>query len=273
MSDSMWKKEISFKRKPKGDAEPPAAEKQSFWKKEISLSRKGKDDDTWEIPETPKQSFLKKEISFSRKPKRDQRDSEVERLAQEAARAVTPGPVEAPLPPPTELAEAVVAAMPDPIAPAPVPYVHAVADLPATTEIPAEPWAGPTPVPEPEPAEAWLAAAELPPVPETAVVPVVHPPVPAAELPPLLQPVTKTPFWKKELSLSRGTKAPKPERQPKVKGTPFWKKELSLGRKRGPAVAAEAPMEQLPAAKAATSANARGASRKGKAKAGRKKRR
>ena len=68
MSDSMWKKEISFKRKPKSDAEPPA-EKQSFWKKEPSLSRKGKDDETWETPAEPKQSFLKKEISFSRKAK------------------------------------------------------------------------------------------------------------------------------------------------------------------------------------------------------------
>src|SRR6266566_8561802 len=115
----MWKKEISFKRKPKGDVEPaaeqaePPVEKQSFWKKEISLSRKGTDDDTWETPNTPKQSFWKKEISLSRKDK----ESEVERLAQEAVRAVTPGPVEAPPPPPpTELAEAVVAAMPDPIA-------------------------------------------------------------------------------------------------------------------------------------------------------------
>jgi type IV pilus assembly protein PilM len=44
MSDSIWKKEISFKRKPKAKAEPEsvrAAEpKQSIWKKEISLGRK-----------------------------------------------------------------------------------------------------------------------------------------------------------------------------------------------------------------------------------------
>jgi type IV pilus assembly protein PilM len=83
---------------------------------------------------------------------------------------------------------------------------------------------------------------------------VVHPPVPAAELPPLLQPAAKkTPFWKKELTLSRGTKTPKPAREPKVKGAPFWKKELSLGRKSSapkPA-ATEAATEQLPAAKAA----------------------
>ena len=275
MSDSMWKKEISFKRKPKGDVEPtaeraePPAGKQSFWKKELSLSRKGKDDDTWETPNTPKQSFWKKEISLSRKDK----ESEVERLAQEAVRAVTPGPVEAPppLPQPTELAEAVVAAMPDPIAlvevapidsgppiePAAVPSLHAVADpLPEAPAVAA--WAEP---PAPLPGETWLAAAQLPPAPEPAAAtaapiasPVVHPPVPAAELPPLLQPAAKkTPFWKKELTLSRGAKTPKPAREPKVKGAPFWKKELSLGRKSSvpkPA-AAEAATEQLPAAKTA----------------------
>jgi type IV pilus assembly protein PilM len=268
----MWKKEISFKRKPKGDVEPaaeqpePPVEKQSFWKKELSLSRKGKDDDTWETPQTPKQSFWKKELSLSRK----ERESEVERLAQEAVRAVTPGPV-APPPPqpqPTELAEAVVAAMPDPIAPvestpvvpiepaASVPSVHAVPDPTPTPEAPAvAAWAEP---PAPLPGETWLAAAQLPPAPEPAaavapaapVATVVHPPVPAAELPPLLQPAAKkTPFWKKELKLSRGAKAPKQAREPKVKGAPFWKKELSLGRKSSASQAAAA--EQLPAAKAA----------------------
>jgi type IV pilus assembly protein PilM len=277
MSDSMWKKEISFKRKPKGDVEPateqaePPAEKQSFWKKELSLSRKGKDDDTWETPDAPKQSFWKKEISLSRKEK----ESEVDRLAQEAVRAVTPGPVEAPppLPQPTELAEAVVAAMPDPIAPvevaatdsapieaAAVPPLHAIADPVQETPAVAA-WAEP---PAPLPGETWLAAAQLPPAPAPAVAPVVpavpvaspvvHPPVPAAELPPLLQPAAKKPpFWKKELTLSRGTKTPKPAREPKVKGAPFWKKELSLGRKSSapkPAVT-EAETEQLPAAKAA----------------------
>src|SRR2546423_14112526 len=135
----MWKKEISFKRKPKGDVEPVAAdqpeppvEKQSFWKKEISLSRKGKDDDTWETPATPKQSFWKKEVSLSRKDK----ESEVERLAQEAVRAVTPGPIRAPPAPqqPPQLAEAFVAAMPDPIEPVELAPTHS-----APTELAALP--------------------------------------------------------------------------------------------------------------------------------------
>ena len=40
------------------------------------------------------------------------------------------------------------------------------------------------------------------------------------------------PFWKKELSLGRGSKGPKVEveRAPKQPSQPFWKKELSLGR-------------------------------------------
>jgi type IV pilus assembly protein PilM len=269
VSDSIWKKEISFKRKPKDDVvEEPAAEKQSFWKKEISLSRKPKDDDTWEIPEGKKQSFLKKEISFSRKQKESEKETEVERLAQEAARAVTPGAIhpveaapieaasfEAPAPKPTEIAEAVVAATPDPVAPAPFEPVPAepVPIEPAPVETPSYPsvYAVPDPLPQPEPVETWAAPAELPPAPVPAVAPVVHPPVPAAGLPPLVEPVAKTPFWKKELSLSRGgkaTKQPKAPGESKPKGAPFWKKELSLGRKSRaaePAATAPAPVAKV----------------------------
>jgi type IV pilus assembly protein PilM len=79
---------------------------------------------------------------------------------------------------------------------------------------------------------------------------VVHPPVPAAELPPVLEPAPKTPFWKKELSFSRTPKQPKAEREPKADKdkTPFWKKELSFSRK-AKEPAADAPTQQLPAVK------------------------
>ena len=72
MSDSFWKKEISFRRKPTGeweDTPEPKAEKQSFLKKEIPFSRKSKPKPDPELePETetettasaPKQSFWKK---------------------------------------------------------------------------------------------------------------------------------------------------------------------------------------------------------------------
>jgi type IV pilus assembly protein PilM len=60
----------------------------------------------------------------------------------------------------------------------------------------------PAPAPEPEP--------------ETEPV-VVHPPVPAAELPPEPMPAQKVPFWKKDLSLGGGKKR---EKAPKAAKTP-----------------------------------------------------
>jgi len=373
MSDSVWKKEISFKRKPKGGEVEFEAPKESFLKKEISFSRKPKAAKEAAAPAPPKaakESFLKKEISFSRKPKavkeaaapappqaakesflkkeisfsRKKRDKEIERLVQEAEQTVAPGFAPAEVvasaeTPPTALAEAAVAAMaeppavapaaepiaeaapaevapvaelapvaiaPEPVALAAVPdleptELYAVAPLPAETfapepepfaaaddvvavpvlpvdEAPVEPistlspgilaasvvepavepvavepvavervveaWS--EPVAAPEPVEPWLSAPELPPASETAAAVLVHPPVPAAALPPLPDADgPKTPFWKKELSLSRApkakkTKTPKEERAPKSDSGPFWKKELSFGRKSRAPLAAPA---------------------------------
>ena len=84
MSDSIWKKEISFSRKkPQPDAAPeasaapvesePAEPKQSIWKKDLSLSHKAPKPEAAPeasadpAPAEPKQSFWKKEISFSHK--------------------------------------------------------------------------------------------------------------------------------------------------------------------------------------------------------------
>jgi type IV pilus assembly protein PilM len=369
MSDSIWKKEISFKRKPKPDADPdfdvPEAksEKRSLLKKEISFKRRPRPEADPDFDAPAKQSFLKKEISFKRKAKdapelpvpldeptresiwkreiglsrgkqkpADQKT--VERLMAEAAAAVAPGTELVPGDPrtvsqPTELAEAIVAAMPDPtvspppapepvepapVAPAPVapvadpaPSPAPVADLHPVEELPVDPapapvvplpsapvqglspqilaasaeqptveheqvveqWVEPAATPEPEP---WLADAELPPAPAAPAPVTVHPPVPAAELPPLdLEPPTPfwkkelsfsrkpktpkepkpagTPFWKQELSLSRAPKEPKEPNAPKPAGAPFWKKELSFSRKPKPAapVVSEAETAQLPA--------------------------
>jgi type IV pilus assembly protein PilM len=251
VGESIWKKEISFKRKAKdADAESPAAEpaekppKQSFLKKEISFSRKPKPEaDTAE----PKQSIWKKEISFSR----DKRALEVERLAQEAAKAISAAPEAPELAPPTELATSVLAAMPDPEHVAPVPAEPVAEPGPVLLEAPPPlPVEALAPPPAPEP---WLAEPELPPAPEPVAPepePVtVHPPVPAAELPPLPEtPAAAAPFWKKELSFSRKPKAPKAPNAPREqaeRGTPFWKKELSFGRKRG----ADEDTWELPAPK------------------------
>jgi type IV pilus assembly protein PilM len=275
MSDSVWKKEISFKRKPKPDADPdfelPEAkpEKQSFLKKEISLSRKPKEPKAAKEPKAPKepkaakepkpekQSIWKREISFGGK-----QEKTVEQLVQEATAAVSAQPLAAaPEPvaaqPPTELAEAVVAAMPDPIAP--VADVHPVESLPVDAPAPvtglapeilaasAEPV---LPAPAPAPVEQWEAAPELPSAPVAPAPVVVHPPVPAAELPPIVPEKTQ-PFWKKDVSLSRKPKQPKAPKEPKAAGGgPFWKKELSLSRKPKQAVEPDAVTAQLPVVKA-----------------------
>src|SRR5260370_11811064 len=67
-------------------------------------------------------------------------------------------------------------------------------------EVVALPVEGAQPAPVAEPAEPWLAGAVLPPEPLAEPAPVtVHPPVPAAELPPRLRAPAKTAFWQKEL--------------------------------------------------------------------------
>jgi type IV pilus assembly protein PilM len=83
MSDSIWKKEISFSRKkPQPDAAPeasaapvepaPAEPKQSFWKKEISFSHKDAAHQesappAEAAPAEPKQSIWKKDLSLGHK--------------------------------------------------------------------------------------------------------------------------------------------------------------------------------------------------------------
>jgi type IV pilus assembly protein PilM len=270
MSDSIWKKDVSFKRKPKQASddiapveaiEPDVADepKQSFLKKEISFKRKPKAEPVAKAPKAEKpakaekQSFLKKEISFSRKPKVDR---EIERLVQQATQAVA---VDAPtieVGQPMELAEAFVAAMPDPepvvelpVEPAPIleaapafEFPQAVEEAPPafepTPEVVEAPavaeWLPAEPVAE-QSVETWLAEPELPPAPVAAEpVVAVHPPVPAAELPALDEPAANVPFWKKDVSFSRKpkvAKAPKAAKGPKTESTgPFWKKEISFGR-------------------------------------------
>ena len=282
MSDSIWKREISFGKKSKEPKEPkgpkePKAESTSFWKKEISFGRKKQpvaDDAPRELKEE-KPSIWRREVGL---PGKSKDEDQVARLVELVTRTVdptfapSPEPAPAqPVTPPTEIAEAVVAAAPSAdvptpapaLAPAPAPAeIHpveqlpvdepvaplaAVPDLPvAPVEQPAEPedlHLEPAPVEdwmEPQALESWLADSELPPEPEVEAAVVLYPPVPAAELPEL--PDAKVPFWKKEIGRkSKAPKAPKAEREPKTASTPFWKKELSFSRTQ------EAADDELPA--------------------------
>jgi type IV pilus assembly protein PilM len=270
MGDSIWKKEISFKKKDKEPNEPTAE------------TEPNEADDANEAKPS-KGSFWKKEVSFGKKKER-----ELERLTQRAAEAVEAVslPVD-PIPHPTALAEAFVAAMPDPepaaltvvpasplelvpvesvsvelppvasdpvelppiaLAPPELPSVELPPDLPSLTALPTaqgESWPQPEATPL-ELAEPWLAEPAVPSAPVAPAV-TIHPPVPAAELPPIVDVPARTPFWKKELSLSRKAKAAKtaeaPLQAPKEKGAPFWKKELSLSRKAKAEKTAEAPLQ------------------------------
>src|SRR5207302_2151278 len=154
VSDSIWKKEISFKKKAKPAADPDAFDlpKKSFLKKEISFSRKAK---ALAEPEAAEDSTGKK------------RDDEIERLAQQAVLAVQPVAMPAnpvPVEQPTELAESVVAAMPYLDLPAVAPEPGPLVPLALAPEPEPEPVAAPWPQPAPEPPalapEPWLAAPE-----------------------------------------------------------------------------------------------------------------
>jgi Type IV pilus assembly protein PilM len=265
---SIWKKEISFRRKPKEkkDADTPDAvssddvevsdtePKQSIWKKEITFGRKAKKaepeavvDETPVVEESlvvepaptelvaaapvvhadpigqipvpdpepgPEESVWKKEVSFSRKVQAEEPVAE-ESVAEEPV-------VEEPA------AEEPVAEEPvaeEPVAEEPAAEAPPVAEEPAAEapveEVAEEPvatqtWSARPAAPPVQIEEAPTAAMPVPvPAPPAAVV--VHPPVPAAELPPL--PEENVPFWKKEISFGgkKRDKSPKAERAPKEK--------------------------------------------------------
>jgi type IV pilus assembly protein PilM len=168
--------------------------KQSIWKKEISLGRKSKQPQPEQAPKPdspaePKQSLWKKEISLKRKPKAEAPPPEPDAVAEApppAGAPATPEPADVPAVPPAqpELVdlEWLTAGL-DALAAAETMTVP-VADVPA-----APPVAAPaTAVPPPEPG--------------------IHPPVPAAELPPLPEEKPKS-LLKKEISFKRKPKEPK----------------------------------------------------------------
>lgn len=250
MSDSIWKKEVSFKRKPREEAsvgvapaEPVADEpKQSLLKKEISFKRKPKAEKApkpEKAPKAEKQSFLKKEISFSRKPDVDR---EIERLAHEAAQAVAADTATFEVGQPTELAEAFVAAMPDlePVVDQPVEFAPVLEAAPAFEPLAAVEVA---PLLEPAPEFSFPAAVEAAPtveLPYEVIAPVEAPAV-AEWLP--AEPVAENAAepWLAEPELPPAPVAvevhpPVPASElpvldePAVK-VPFWKKDVSLSRK------------------------------------------
>jgi len=251
MGESIWKKEISFGRKPKESTEAqqpktaetaaaPSEQPVSVWKKEISFGRKKEP----KQPKAPKEkaekpvkaegestSVWKKEISFGRK-KAPKAPEQV--VAEEAAVVPEPEPVAAPEPElelgpvPDAIAHVLAPVSPEPaavepdyefLAPEPEPVV--AVDSEPEPIVPIEAWeAAPEVPPAPEPAPPVVLHLEPSPEPEpiaaevSAAPVVVHPPVPEAELPPVAS--EKVPFWKKDLSFGGGKPKQPKEKKPKA---------------------------------------------------------
>jgi type IV pilus assembly protein PilM len=298
---TLFKKELSFSRKTEADAvevdaiaampaEEPAAEEpkveepvaaepvaaepevveETVWKKEVSFGRKVSHEDAQAAdpvveqildsnPATePEETVWKKEVSFSRTPQAG--PVAAQPADEEPVTAEEPVVQEAPVAENEPVAEVETAVAEEPVAEEPI-GAEAVASVEVETST--EPWDA-APAMPPSPLAEALIATVLAPMPSE----VVYPPIPAADLAPIVgEDAPKVPFWKKELSLG-GKKGDKPvkerkqkarkvkaERAPKTKSevvnppvpaadlapivgedapkVPFWKKELSLGGKKG----------------------------------------
>jgi type IV pilus assembly protein PilM len=243
---SLWKKEISFRRKPGDETAdaPVESGSSSIWKKEFSLRKKDAEHEP--TPEPAPEPTPEPAAPVVPETDLDAAIASLSLPLEPAAAAPEPEPVVPPavehgwLTQPLEEVSEPPAEVASPISLVPErvePVVEPIAALPA-----------PVPVPVPElDLELDLPTAVLPPLeepvapdePEQAFAPE---PEDAPETP------AKVPFYKKELSLKLTPKGPKPPKEPKqprqkrakkekpaaeAEGkVPFYKRDLSF--KRGP---------------------------------------
>ena len=269
-----WKQEIRLtggKKAPKqAKAEKPAKQPKAEKPAKHPKAKKVKA----EQPAGEKTSIWKRDISFGKKRVEVEPAAEPVANALERVVAATPDPiVESAVPdvePQPEVAPDSWSA-PETLPPAPEPLAEPVAtefsfltvdtseqsEPPELVELPqpaAVPEAQPELPPAAEPVLALAAAVAPKPEPEAAVelpIPVapvqeVHPPVPAAELPPLPE-EEKKPFWKRDigkpkaaktLKAAKTPKADKPKREKKPKAVKEPKAERAEKPKRAPKVKA-----------------------------------
>ena len=239
----------------------------SIWKKEVSFRRKPNEEDADATVESGSSSIWKKEISLRKK------EPEVEVVAAEPEEAAVAEPD-------LDAAIAALALEPVAVAPEPAPAPAAAIEhdwltkpLEEVSDPPAEPVspvslvpdvveqiaplaAVAVPVPEPEPELALTL--DLPPVPAEPIAALELPTAVLPELPAELEPVVaaeaKVPFYKKELSLKRAPKerapkAEKPAKEPKPPKAERPKRELSFRRAPKEWDAGEALTEETPKAK------------------------
>jgi type IV pilus assembly protein PilM len=179
---SIWKKEISFRKKPKEQKAPaaPGEEQTSIWKKELSFGKKKekKQDVVAAEPareEPKKQSIWKKELSFGKKKPPQEESAPVEPVVESSEPEPTPEVVDVP------------------------PAVAAVLgrSVPEAAEPPTfTPEAEPVVEPVPETPPVWEAF-DLPPAVAAVLSPgapdAVEPPTFVPEVPPVVEPSVVVP--------------------------------------------------------------------------------
>jgi type IV pilus assembly protein PilM len=239
--DSMWKKEVSFGRKPKDDQTEPAAETpdtpeaqasesetasaESLWKQELTFRRKIEPEPAAEteleaepVATEPESAEVTNVASLWKREATVESSVGAEPVAEEEIveePAVEEPVVEPPAVVEPVLAEAVAVEEPESEEPMLVDLfpdeTPVVAEMSAVEpEAEAEPAAEAVPEPEPAlPVQTWSATPSVTPLhpepePVPAPVSIVHPPVPAEELAPVTP--EKVPFWKKDLSFGGGKK-------------------------------------------------------------------
>ncbi|TMK33675.1 MAG: type IV pilus assembly protein PilM [Actinobacteria bacterium] len=272
---SIWKKEIGFKKKskaeqtekPKTAAQSPAEPKQSIWKKEISFGKKAKAEAPAAQPpvgdsgpgegvrgdreaspattETPTQPITVAPEALAAPP--------APVVPEPASAEATPAPV-VPAPEPAPVFRPAVAEAPEPAAQPPVrdsgpgEGVWGNREVsPATTEAPVQPEAAPPVIQIPIP-PTTTAVPSPPPAPAPQVV---HPPVPAAALPPEPKDEKSVPFWKRDIAIGRrgAAKEPAGEKALKQKRTKTPKVKADRGGKGKKVVGLKIGASQLAAAR------------------------
>jgi type IV pilus assembly protein PilM len=241
--ETVWKREISFGVRASSDDQPVEAEpvvteavaapegvpepdpdpEPDVWKKEVSFSRKP------EVEPDPPQPLEEPPVAEEEPPAVEQTAAEEpkaveEQVTEEPVATETHASVEVeaeswtapPSLPPAPIAEATVALVP---APTPSVEVHApvaAADLPPLVEDAAKVpfWKKELSFGGKKRGKSDEAPAAIVPAPTPSLD--IHPPVAAADLPPLVEDAAKVPFWKKELSLG-GKKGDKPLKERKQK--------------------------------------------------------
>lgn len=224
---SIWKKEISFRRRQTDQASDASetAQPPSVWKKEISFRRRPaverREAPPAQTEASEPTSIWKKELTFGRKPKAPIAEPEPELVALPPL-----PPVVVPSPKP-EVTSHPATSEPTPVAPehSAMPVVEqqtdddAVASEPDPSPVPAPPL---EPEPQVEPVVAEAPTLEVQPPPTIAPEPVTEPapgPVAPVEAPPraaepqaATAPDAPVPFWKREIVIGRRSSArAKPE--------------------------------------------------------------